>query len=130
LADAPLRPLGREQVEHGAGLGDGRQHRSQANRAVTVPSDEIVAVISSPAATGASGPSAPERMTSPARSGAPYSSAVPASHASAASGSPRHAAPLPLESSLPSASRSVIVTSRGSKALSGTCSAPSTNTPV
>src|SRR5262249_3881299 len=98
-------------------------------RTRTEPSGWMCATSSSPAFTGASGPSAPDSTISPARSGAPNSIAVRGSQATAASGSPRQAAPVPDDASAPLVSIRM-VTSRGTKADSATWALPSTNTPL
>ncbi len=95
------------------------------NLAVTLPIPDIVAVYVDPAVTGTIGPSAPERITSPDRNGAPYSKLVAASHANASHGLPRQSAPLPRETSAPSA-LTVIVTSARSGASTRSTRSPST----
>ena len=68
-----------------------------ANRAETVPRPAMFASKASPGFTGTMGPSAPESTTSPARSGRLRRASSPASQAIALSGLPRHAAPVPFE---------------------------------
>src|SRR5882724_7002238 len=70
---------------------------SYANRTETVPRPAMFASKASPGLTGTIGPSAPESTTSPARSGRLRLASAPASQAIALRGFPRHAAPVPVE---------------------------------